>query len=409
MEALLLMHKNIPVLRMNKDDNNYCKITEIITPEHLPVNILGKNRCTDFRLNQFLTHRIIPKNRPNITDIQQLYGADSLFDLSLQSYMTSISDHYWVCHEEIKENLKWENINFFDNNFFSDPIFVSSYGSIINDAESIKTPNTSINGSLPQMWIKKDDKLFLAKSGTGPYYQQPFNESVISDIIKEMNFWGVSYSLRSLDLLNNKDYSDLSLCPAFTNENIEFIPAWHLDFTPKLNHENSYTHYIDMLNKCGISKDNSIPQLEQMIALDFICLNEDRHWGNFGVLRNSTTLEYVGLAPLFDHGNSLGYMDSLFTPNKLNSRSKSFGATHDHEIKYLQDTNFDWSLLLKSVPEILQKNYDKLSNPRFPTERLKKIEKIITSNIRSLAHARPKQNLFSINIESRQTSGPERT
>lgn len=40
--------------------------------------------------------------------------------------------------------------------------------------------------------------------------------------------------------------------------------------------------------------------------LDFITGNIDRHFNNFGVLRNSDTLEFIDVAPLFDTGSSLG-------------------------------------------------------------------------------------------------------
>jgi hypothetical protein len=33
--------------------------------------------------------------------------------------------------------------------------------------------------------------------------------------------------------------------------------------------------------------------------------NKDRHFTNFGALRNSDTLQYTGLAPIFDTGTSL--------------------------------------------------------------------------------------------------------
>ena len=28
-----------------------------------------------------------------------------------------------------------------------------------------------------------------------------------------------------------------------------------------------------------------------MIIIDYLTMNDDRHWGNFGILRNSETLE----------------------------------------------------------------------------------------------------------------------
>jgi len=44
-----------------------------------------------------------------------------------------------------------------------------------------------------------------------------------------------------------------------------------------------------------------------MLVLDYLIANEDRHWGNFGAVRNAETLDWIGLAPVFDCGNSLWY------------------------------------------------------------------------------------------------------
>lgn len=45
-----------------------------------------------------------------------------------------------------------------------------------------------------------------------------------------------------------------------------------------------------------------------MLAADYILANTDRHLGNFGFLRDSETLEWKGLAPIYDSGTSLWQM-----------------------------------------------------------------------------------------------------
>ncbi|MGX8833748.1 hypothetical protein ACWG0P_05985 [Amedibacillus sp. YH-ame6] len=48
-----------------------------------------------------------------------------------------------------------------------------------------------------------------------------------------------------------------------------------------------------------------IKEFREMILFDAIINNEDRHYGNFGLLKNNHTNEYLSMAPLFDHGISL--------------------------------------------------------------------------------------------------------
>ena len=46
--------------------------------------------------------------------------------------------------------------------------------------------------------------------------------------------------------------------------------------------------------------------MSQMIVCDALLANSDRHWRNFGIIRNVDTLE-IKPAPLFDSGNCLWY------------------------------------------------------------------------------------------------------
>ena len=81
--------------------------------------------------------------------------------------------------------------------------------------------------------------------------------------------------------------------------------------------------------------------VDQMIVLDYLIDNEDRHQKNFGLIRNANTLEWIGAAPLFDSGSSLGY-DKL--PNQILSlrgvECKPFKKTHAEQLKLV--ASFDW-------------------------------------------------------------------
>lgn len=380
MNRFLLMHKNIEVLEIRKEPNiDYFKINSIINAEHLPVNMLGKNKCNSYELNRFLEHRVIPKSRPNIAEIKEYYQANSSYELALQSYMVSIADHYWLCPKDKKQDLNWEKVNFYDNDFSSDLLFVSLYKSSLDEsARANKTPNTSNNGSLPQMWTKKDSDLFLIKTGQRPIYQQPYNEAVISDIMKVMNMRGVTYDLSYITT------ADVSICQSFTNSRIEFIPAWQFDAKQKPNNESYYEYYLKKVTECGIDQKLARKQLEQMIMLDFICVNEDRHWGNFGVLRDSDTLEYTGLAPIFDNGNSLGYMSLSIRSGQLNDYSKSFGNTHQKELKFIRYMDMDLLDICDKIPEILDRNYKKLRRPIFGEDRVEEISNLLVKRINNL-------------------------
>lgn len=92
----------------------------------------------------------------------------------------------------------------------------------------------------------------------------------------------------------------------FVTENTELIPAWRLLQAKKQKNSTSrYRHLLECCELLGIG--NITPFLDRMLVLDYIIANEDRHFNNFGALRNAETLEWLGMAPIYDSGSSLGY------------------------------------------------------------------------------------------------------
>ena len=86
--------------------------------------------------------------------------------------------------------------------------------------------------------------------------------------------------------------------------------------------------------------------LDQMLVLDYLIANEDRHFNNFGLLRNPDTLEWLGPAPIYDSGSCLGY-DKLTAQIRSgrNITCKPFKKTHQDQLRLV--TSFDWLDLSK--------------------------------------------------------------
>ena len=101
------------------------------------------------------------------------------------------------------------------------------------------------------------------------------------------------------------------------------------------NQDNALTHLLRCAEDLGILNIES--SLEKMLVLDYIIANTDRHYNNFGFVRNAETLEWHGLAPIYDSGTSLWHDTHVgIKPCK----SKPFRATHDEQIKLVRD--FSW-------------------------------------------------------------------
>ncbi|MBQ4257068.1 MAG: excisionase, partial [Oscillospiraceae bacterium] len=83
-----------------------------------------------------------------------------------------------------------------------------------------------------------------------------------------------------------------------------------------------------------------VPMLDRMIVFDYIIANEDRHYGNFGLLRDPETLEWIGAAPIFDNGTSLWHDRLTSQIPTADLICKPFKKTHGEQLSLV--TSFGW-------------------------------------------------------------------
>lgn len=336
----MLMHKRIPVAVIELDDATgfIQKIGEIYAPEHLPVGIPVRNGIADrTALNDWWTDRSIPASRSGIREALEILEIANTTLLLLRCYGLSLSDQYWIKPDG--SNLTWEDINFFDNPF-SDDIGDVLFGAPKHANElNLSSPDNTSDGFLKKRWKILDGKRCLIKGGSNPFRQQPFNEVIATEIMARLNIPHVPYAL----VWNNN--APYSICEDFVDENTELIPAWRvMMIQKKSNNVSVYQHFVKCCEFLGIK--DVVPFLDRMITLDYIIANEDRHFNNFGLLRNADTLEWIGMAPIYDSGSSLGY-DKL--PAQMKSEKdvgcKPFKNHHPEQLQLVQ--SFDWLDLSK--------------------------------------------------------------
>jgi hypothetical protein len=70
------------------------------------------------------------------------------------------------------------------------------------------------------------------------------------------------------------------------------------------NADSDYMHWLHAAQSLGADIEQVTQATENWILTDFVVRNTDRHWNNFGLIRNIETLA-VRPAPLFDSGESL--------------------------------------------------------------------------------------------------------
>lgn len=331
-----LMHKNIAVADIEIDEaiGGITAIDNISAKEHLPIGVLHSLRHNEtvdrYALNHWWTGRSIPASRMGVADVLDTLGMYNTNLLLTKCLGLSLSDHYWI--KPYGSDISWERVNFFDNGF-SDDIGDVLFG--MNDKKSgfdFLSPDNTSDGNLQKRWKIIDGKRCLLKSGSAPFRQQPFNEVIAAIIMKRLNINHIPYSITWID---NKPYS---VCEDFVTKNTELISAWRLmHLRPKANHENEYLHYVNICNELGM---DIVPMLDKMIVLDYIIANEDRHFNNFGVLRDPKTLEWLGAAPIYDSGTSLWYDTATASIANADVLCKPFKKKHGEQLRLV--SSFDW-------------------------------------------------------------------
>jgi len=322
--AYLLKHKDINVaLLVINEEGNVVTVKDVFQPKHLPLSCLMEDgKVNSKRLSLWWDERGIPASREHYQAVMAEIGVTGKNKLLLECNGLSLTDHYWISNEN--DNKKWKDVNFYENEFDR------GIGGLFFNRKKPDgnynryTPDISSDGNLRKRWeIDNNGNRVLIKAGKSPYMQEPVNEVIASMLCKRLNIPHVSYSL------DFEDGEPVSKCPNMTNKDIEFVEAIRVYYTrePSYFENNKYKHYCGCAHRLGVKNNTEI--LDRMIVLDYLILNHDRHFKNFGILRDSNTLNSIEAAPIFDSGSSLFHEDGssfITLPERAKMRTECFDS-----------------------------------------------------------------------------------
>ena len=251
-----------------------------------------QDKINEETIEDFIKSRIIPKNRAFVHTILESAGLNindkkSIIDVSKG---LSLTDCYWVVQDK---TLKFEDYNLYDNDFSKvlSLIAFTGYSSKIKDL--ITSPEFATNGMLPKAWRKINNEIYLFKGSTASYNYvntgfEPYCEFYASQVATKMGIEHIDYNL---SIWKN---TLSSTCKLFTSKNISYVQIGDVVSHGGIKKVYEYV-------KCLGFEEKFI----NMILFDAICINTDRHYGNFGLLRDNHTGEFNDFAPIFDNGESL--------------------------------------------------------------------------------------------------------
>lgn len=290
-----LRHFDTVLLRFSATENSNIPDIHILWQDDSCASLLPLDlSLTDESLSRWLRHRTIPKNRAYVHNFLSKCGLNLNRPMNIIriSKGLSLNDCYWITEEGFEGS--FEKHNLYDNRFSQILALIAftGYGSSIRTSLA-SCPEFTTNGMLPKCWRRVNGTIRLYKGGTSGASNtgcEPYSEFYAAQIANVLGINAIPYNL-------SKWQGELcSVCNLFTDKNTSFLPVGRLVTSGGME---AVTEYY---KKLGSPYTDA---LHDMLVLDAIICNTDRHFGNFGFLIDSHTNQIIAPAPLFDHGNSL--------------------------------------------------------------------------------------------------------
>ena len=155
------------------------------------------------------------------------------------------------------------------------------------------SPEFTTNGMLPKCWRRENGSIRLYKGGTtGASHTgfEPYSEYYCAQVARALGINAIAYGLSKWKGVL------CSTCELFTGKAYSFLPVGRIVTSGGMRAVKSYYEALG---------EPFTKALGEMLVLDALICNTDRHFGNFGFLVDNKTNQIAAPAPLFDHGNAL--------------------------------------------------------------------------------------------------------
>lgn len=165
-----------------------------------------------------------------------------------------------------------------------------------------------------------------------------------------------------------------STCELFTDIDHSYVPIYRFVQKPTLR------SVADHMKQLGTEYHDAFAD---MLIFDALICNEDRHFGNFGLIVDNHTNQPVGFAPIFDNGLSLfNYAmedDLQDTAAYAKTRLSAYGVPFENIVK-----EFITPRQKEQLRRLIGFRFEKHSRYNLPAVRLKALEGYLADRVTEL-------------------------
>ena len=278
------------------------------------------------RMKHWWEGRAVPASRKMMQEVLKQAGCTNTKMYLAKNLALSMTDSYWI--RPLDMDVKYEDVKLSNLNPFSDNK-VPYHNATSYDA------NASLGGQMEKYWDIGTKPPVLIKESYKYFRQQAINESFATYLhdLQETIIPYVPYVTGYTE-----DNGLYCKCDAFTNDSVELVSAYEVIEGSKLKNDRSlYDNYIRICADLGIEEQEISDFMDYQTLTDFIISNTDEHLGNFGILRDSNTMQYLGPAPIYDSGNSMFFKESSAVHTRLSLLQQPITSFYDSEEKMIKN------------------------------------------------------------------------
>lgn len=236
----------------------------------------------------WIENRKASKHNQHLQDLMKQCGCNTLSGFIDVTHAASVNDTFWV--KKADDDARWDDVSLYRNEFNETISRLAFYGLGIADIDlSSTSPELVMDGSFPKCVKKEKDGIYLYKRGhshAGNGGLEPYGEAMTSEIASRICENAVHYDLVRLHRIPT------SRCRLFTDEKYGYVPMSAAAPDKK--------SIADILDYMSSFPDDSEERFREMVVCDAITFNQDRHFGNFGVLIDNDAVTPLRMAPVFD-------------------------------------------------------------------------------------------------------------
>lgn len=321
------------------DTQGHCRIfDETFMPYHLyleeeedDIDTLVNN-ITNFYY--WCATRVLTLDRQYAKEILNSIGASQAATdrdrakIALSYRCVSLTDIYWV--REQGEDIRFQDINLYDNHMDNTFVDVSLRGKQITVENRKLAQDLSTNGCFPKAWVRSEQGFLLYKDGGADAVEREVLASRVCQcfqcrqVVYRQGFYdGEKVSVSAI--MTSKEYSIVS------REAFEIYAAnREIDALAYILKLDGYSYYM-------------------MNILDYLIGNTDRHWGNWGLFLDNQSNKPLCLHPLMDFNQAFRGYDTLegarcqtVSARILTQKEAALEAVEKIGINQMKETDAAW-------------------------------------------------------------------